>query len=190
MGLRDLTVVVVVDDVDRDVRLDRLRAMSRQRQEGAVDVDLEVLVVDASVDVGARLDSADLRALGDEFVLVDAGDASTTAGYLNEAMRPGRGRVFLVVTDAARPLPPQAFARGLAADVEHGPAVTVIEHESGASAVFVPRALLEQVGCLDERLMVAGAAGYDSEFIERVTVSPGLAVVTMDQSGRVEVEEG
>lgn len=175
VGLRDLTVVVDVNDGVVDPQA-LLRSLTRARQEDVDGLDYEVFVVDTRTDHAGPSLTELLDGLGDELRLVPADAPVTAARALNRALQQGRGRVLALIAGGRGELDPQLLRRAAAA---LDPAETVIVEQADVGALFVPRHLPEQVGGLDERLSATSEPAMTSELRERMTTTPGARLVSL-----------
>ena len=114
-GAIDLSVIVVFYDMRREAER-TLYSLSRAYQEGIVDLDYEVIVVDNGSSADQHFGQEFVESFGPEFRYLDLGESATPSptDALNRGVAAARGRAFAFMIDGAHLLTPGVLRFGMA----------------------------------------------------------------------------
>ena len=121
---KDLSVVIVFYNMQREARR-TLHSLSRAYQQGADDIDYEVIVVENGSDEDQKLSAEFVASFGPEFRYLDLGaEAHPSPCFaLNEGVARSSGRVVGLMIDGAHILTPGVLHHAMNASDVYAPAV-------------------------------------------------------------------
>jgi cephalosporin hydroxylase len=124
----DLSVVVVAYEMQREMQR-TLHSLSRSYQDGADDVDYEVIVVENGSSPERRLGEELVRSFGPEFRYLDLGTEATPSptDALNRGIAIARGEVIALMIDGAHVVTPGVIRLAMAGLAAYEPAVVGVQ---------------------------------------------------------------